>query len=124
MEARIALWQSREQSKTDYSGKINFADGNGNIDFNDQASTCTAFLFYSDSGLEGNVVDQNKDRVYTLWLEKQNDGASEKAPDMKGRLCNPQDGSAIYDVAVWLNNSENPKAPKLSGTVSELSPAF
>lgn len=54
-----------------------------------------------------------------LWGKKPED--SEKAPDAKGHFYAHRDikkGEKVQ-VALWRNESDNPKAPKMKGKVSD-----
>lgn len=113
-DAKVALWKSRPQSKTALSGKINWTDSSGNVDFNSSQNS-TAFLYKDDESFNGNVVNQEMQKQYRVELEYTNSNR-ENAPTFTGQLLDVETGEYAYKLVLWKNDiEEGSRRPIISG---------
>jgi len=120
-DAKVALWKSRPNSKTALSGKINWTDEQGNIDFQSEQNS-TAFLYKDDESFNGNVVNQDMQKQYRVELEYTNSNR-ENAPTFTGQLLDVETGEYAYKLVLWKNDiEEGSRRPIISGHAETFQP--
>ena len=134
--AEIALWPSSENKKTDYNGKLNWYNQDGEVDRNNESLTNQVFLFKEtgDDGKEFLSVSvcqrDAEDKLQkvmrgTLYPKAHSSSVpkstvnNEKSPVVTGFIKDvSSSGGSVYEVALWKVTSDNPKAPRFSGKVN------
>lgn len=122
----ISLWKSAPNKKTDYNGKVQWADDIGEIDFQDDTNSRLVFFTKKETKdgadyLSGSIMSRDKDgnlrkeHDAALFL---NDSENEKAPVLTGKA-----GDEMR-IAVWSSNSSNERAPIFRGNIQALEGAF
>ena len=120
-DAKVALWKSRPQSKTALSGKINWTDEQGNVDFQSEKNS-TAFIYKDDDAFNGNVVNQDMVKQYRVELEYTNSNR-ENAPTFTGQLLDIETGEYAYKLVLWKNDiEEGSRRPIISGHAETFQP--
>jgi len=118
--ALISIWESRPEKNTDYNGKILWANEEGNIDYQDKSLEQQVFYTKRESQqgnkyLKGTAMRKDNDGN----LEADKDTAlfpNESDNERAPALTGVLDGEQ-YRVALWVNDTTNPKAPAFRGKV-------
>jgi len=126
--AEMVLWPSRESSKTDYNGKLNWYNQDGEVDRNNESLVNQVFLFKETGDddqefLSVSVCQRDADdtlqRLMRGTIYPKSTVNSEKSPVITGFIKDvSSQGGSVYEVALWKVNSDNPKAPRFSGKVN------
>jgi hypothetical protein len=119
--ATISLWTSQPEKKTDYNGKVQWANSEGNIDFQDKGNSRLVLLKRKETKngktlLEGGIFKTDKkgklqeENSITLFP---NESDNPKAPVASGKVDDE------LRVAVWKNDSDNERAPIFKGKIQK-----
>lgn len=120
----ISLWASRANAKTDYNGKVQWQNAEGEFDFNDESKQQLCFYTKKQANngtnyLAGSIVDKDGDGDLHFSMKTAlfvNTSNSERAPVLTGTI-DDDDHDLKYRVSLWKNDSDNEKAPKFKGKV-------
>ena len=125
--AKVALWKSREESKTDYNGKVQWK--NTETGEFDQEQVCffeKEENAYEQKELVGSICDKNEDGTLVFFCGltlRPTDSDNERAPLLSGIMSHRDNESGKYrkyNVALWHNDSDNERAPVLTGNISSI----
>jgi hypothetical protein len=118
--ATISLWVSEPGKKTDYNGKVQWANSEGNIEFKDKENSRMVFLTrkenFEGTYLQGDIMQRDangnlkKENEIVLFS---NTSDNPKAPVASGKV------DEELRVAVWRNESDNERAPVFKGKIQK-----